>query len=316
MGRVPLTELGINTYKGFAGGLYDGGLNTPPSAHRTEGLARRNAVTPLDAFGSPSGSGKIVMLSVGMSNTSQEFCAGNSTTTSCAPGSFMSQAAADVQVNKTTLTLVNGARGSQVATSWDDPSDVQYDTVRFGRLEPLGLTQAQVQIAWVKLANPGPIDSLPGTADAVTLEQSLGRVVRAMKIRYPNLRMIFLSGRIYAGYATTTLNPEPYAYESGFSVKWLIGAQVNQVATGMVDAVAGSLDYRTGEAPWLAWGPYLWADGATPRQGDGLTWLAADLQSDGTHPSSSGVQKVGTQLLTFFRSSEFTACWFLSGGSC
>jgi hypothetical protein len=211
---------------------------------------------------------------------------------------------------------VNGARGSQVAASWDSPTDEQYDTVRFNRLAALGLTEAQVQIAWVKLANPGPTDSLPGTSDAQNLEAALGRVVRALKVRYPNLKMVFLSSRIYAGYATTTLNPEPYAYESGFSVKWLISAQVRQIASGTVDAEAGSLDYRTGEAPWLAWGPYIWADGATPNQADGLFYIVSDLQADGTHPSPAGMTKVGTALLAFFKSSQFTSCWFLAGTTC
>lgn len=315
-GRAPLPELGISTYKGFVGGLYAGGLNTPPLEHTAEGLARRNAIAPLGANGAPSGSGRIVLISVGMSNTTQEFCSGSSTTTQCASYTFMGQAAADAQVNRTTLTMVNGARGGQAATSWDDPADAQYDTVRVGRLQPLGLTEQQVQLAWVKLANPGPTDSLPGTADALTLESTLGKVVRALKIRYPNLRMVFLSSRIYAGYATTTLNPEPYAYESGFSVKWLIEAQARQMATGAVDPVAGSLDYRTGEAPWLAWGPYLWANGTTPRQGDGLFYTQADLSADGTHPSMSGMEKVGTQLLMFFKTSQFTSCWFLAGGTC
>ena len=314
--RVPLTELGTNTYKGFEGGLYDGGSNVMPDAHRSEGLARRKAIVPLDATGNPSAGGKIIVLSVGMSNTTQEFCNGASTTTNCLSYSFMGQAAADAQVNKTTLALVNGARGSQAASLWDDPADVQYDTVRFNRLEPLGFTERQVQVAWVKLANPGPTDSLPGSSDALNLEASLGKVVRAMRVRYPNLKMVFFSSRIYAGYATTTLNPEPYAYESGFSVKWLIAAQVKQIATAVVDATAGSLDYRTGEAPWLAWGPYLWAAGTTPRQSDGLTWVQSDFAADGTHPAPSGIQKVGQQLLTFFKTSEFTSCWFVAGGSC
>lgn len=315
-GRIPLPELGLNTYKGFAGGLYDSGSNTPPAAHAAEGTARRNAIVPLGADGSPNAGGRIVLVSVGMSNTTQEFCSGSSTTTQCASYSFMGQAGADAQVNRTTLTLVNGARGGQAATSWDDPADPQYDTVRVERLQRLGLTEQQVQVAWVKLANPGPTDSLPGTADALTLESTLGKVVRTLRIRYPNLRMVFLSSRIYAGYATTTLNPEPYAYESGFSVKWLIAAQARQVATGAVDPVAGSLDYRTGEAPWLAWGPYLWANGTTPRQGDGVFYEPADLQADGTHPSPSGMQKVGTQLLTFFKTSQFSSCWFLAGATC
>ena len=315
-GRVPLTELGRNTYKSFAGGLYDDGSNTAPAPHHAEGIARRRAIVPLDAGGTPSAAGRIVLISVGMSNTTQEFCAGASTTTACNPYSFMGLAAADARVNRSTLTIVNGARGVQVATQWDSPTDVQYDTVRFARLQRLGLTEAQVQIAWVKLANPTPMDSLPGTADALVLQATLGRVVRAMKVRYPNLRMVFLSSRIYGGYATTTLNPEPYAYESGFSVKWLIAAQARQISTGAVDATSGSLDYRTGEAPWLAWGPYLWANGTTPRAGDGLTWLVSDLDADGTHPSAAGVRKVADLLLAFFTTSPYTSCWFLAPGSC
>ena len=314
VGRKPITELGADTYKGFAGGLYTGS-NSPPAVHTAAGMARRNAVTPLGADGLPSATGKIVLISIGMSNTTQEFCSGSSTTTQCTTGTFMAQAAADPQVNHTTLTIVNGARGSQVATQWDEPTDVQYDSVRITRLGALGLTEQQVQIAWVKLANPGPTDELPGPSDAHTLATGLGAVIRTLKFRYPNLRMVFLSSRIYAGWATTNLNPEPYAYESAFAVKWVIASQVSQMAGGG-SFFLGSLNYATGEAPWIAWGPYLWADGLTPRQADGLVWAQSDLSADGTHPSNAGAQKVGTQLLTFFKTSPFTSCWFLAGQVC
>lgn len=52
------------------------------------------------------------------------------------------------------------------------------------------------------------------SADAYTLETELGEILRALKIRYPSLREVFLSSRTYGGYAATILNPEPYAYES------------------------------------------------------------------------------------------------------
>jgi hypothetical protein len=317
-GPIPLIDLGSGTYKGFSGGLYSAGANVEPAAHATAGHARAQSVVPLDTSGAPSAGGKIVLLSIGMSNTTQEFCAAGSTASVCSSWSFMGQAAADAAVNQTTLTIVNGARGGQDAQAWDAATDVNYDTVRLNRLGPLGLTERQVQVAWVKQADAGPSDSLPSIqADAYQLEARLGNIARALRSHYPNLRMIFFSSRIYAGYATTTLNPEPFAYESGFAVKWLIQAQIDQMANGgtVTDARAGDLNYSTGAA-WLAWGPYLWADGMTPRQSDGLVWQNADFAADGTHPSQTGQQKVGTMLLAFFTTSPFTKCWFVNGGTC
>ncbi len=138
----------------------------------------------------------------------------------------------------------------------------------------------------------------------------MGNVVRALKTRYPHLQLVFTSSRIYAGYASTTLNPEPYAYESGFSSKWLIQAQIDQTRNSgvVVDARAGDLNLATG-APWIAWGPSLWADGTTPRF-DGLTWVAGDFVADGTHPATSGRTKVADMLMTFFLNSPYTKCWF------
>jgi hypothetical protein len=143
----------------------------------------------------------------------------------------------------------------------------------------------------------------------------MGNIVRALRVRYPNLQQVFISSRIYGGYATTPLNPEPYAYESGFSVKWLIQAQISQVQAGTIsDGRAGDLSDAV--APWLAWGPYLWADGMTARS-DGLVWERQDLTaSDGTHPSQSGQAKVGAMLLEFFKGSPYTSCWFLGGRTC
>jgi hypothetical protein len=305
-------------YKGFTGGLYPAGSNAEPAPHAAAGRARAQAIVPLDASGVASANGKIVMISVGMSNTTQEFCSSGSTTTNCTTWSFMGQAAVDAAVNHTTLAIVNGAHGGWDAASWDAASDPSYDSVRLNRLAPLGLSEQQVQIAWVKQADAGPRDSLPSLqSDAYQLESRLGNIVRAMKTHYPNLKLVFFSSRIYAGYATTTLNPEPFAYESGFAVKWLIQAQIDQMANGgtVVDARAGDLNYEA-DAPWLGWGPYLWADGLNPRQSDGLVWQVADFAADGTHPAQSGQQKVGSMLLAFFKSSPFTKCWFLTGGTC
>ena len=310
--RVPLTDLGSGMYLGqFQGGLYENGTNVPPSDHAAAGLAQTALIVPLDRSGNRSPSGKIVMVSIGMSNATQEFCAAGNPSP-CSSWSFVGQASRDPAVNHSTLMLINGARGGQVAENWDAPTDPDYDLVRDTNLAPAGLTEAQVQVAWLKEANPGPTVSLPAqNADAYRLVAQLGNVVRAMKIRYPNLRIVYLASRIYAGYATSALNPEPYAYETGFAVKWLVQAQIEQMRSGRVDARAGDLNYNT-VAPWIAWGAYLWADGMNPRS-DGLTWARGDLtSSDGTHPSQSGQEKVGTLLLAFFKQDPTSRPWFLA----
>jgi hypothetical protein len=309
----PLIDL-TGTYRGFRGGLYPNASNSIPSAHTTAGLARVKAIRPVDTNGNPIATGKYVLLSVGMSNTAQEFCGGDMTT-GCASETFMGQAAADPQVNKSTLVIVNGAQGGRDATNWTSSSMPTFDEVD-RRLATLGLTPKQVQIVWLKQADAGPTKSLPdANADAYVLESRLGQIVRAIKVRYPNTQQVFLTSRTYAGYATSTLNPEPFAYESGFAVKWVIQAQIDQMESGtIVDTRAGDLNYNSA-APWIAWGPYPWAAGMTARS-DGLSWGRTDFGSDGTHPSTSGRAKVGALLLNFFKSSVMTKCWFVQGQTC
>lgn len=313
--QVALNDLGTGGYRGFQGGLYPGGSNVPPADHDAAGLGRRNLVRPLDVNGNPSGAGKFVLISIGMSNTTQEWCSASSAPP-CESWTFTGRAVADPSVNHTTLVMVNGAAGGQTAATWASPTAANYDRIRDTRLAPLGLSEKQVQVAWVKLADANPAASLPSSsADAYSLLQYLGSVLRTLRSRYPNLQQVFISSRIYAGYATTTLNPEPYAYESGFSVKWVIEAQINQMRGAAPDSRAGNLNYNAGSVPWVAWGPYLWADGMKPRS-DGLTWARSELAGDGTHPSQPGESKIGAVLLDFFKTSPYTRCWFLSGQIC
>ena len=315
--KVALNDLRTACYLSFQGGLYSNGSDSLPAAHLAAGLAAAARIQPLDVNGNPNPSGKYVLVSIGMSNTTQEFCSDGGLPGSCQSFSFVGQAMADPTVNHSTLVLVNGAYGGRAAPSWTSPTAPDYDRVRDTWLTPLGLGERQVQIAWVKVADAQPRVSLPDTsADAYVLERELGQIARALRMRYPNVRQVFFTSRIYAGYATSMLNPEPYAYESGFAVKWAIESQIGEMSGGSADPRAGSLRYDDGTAPWLAWGPYPWAAGTHARS-DGLSWIASDFNpSDGTHPATSARQKVGALLLSFFKSSPATQCWFLAGRTC
>lgn len=312
---VPISDMGSATYKGFAGGLYPAALDIIPTAHASVGIARAKLITPLDANGRPSASGKYVLLSIGISNASDDFCAPGRTT-ECDPTTFLPVAAANAAVNHSTLVIINGAQGGEDASDWANPSDSAYDIVRDTRLSEFRVTEKQVQAIWLKVANSFPSVALPAPdADAYRLETLLGDIVRSLKVRYPNLKEIFISSRSYGGYGDSGLNPEPFAFESALAVKWVVQAQIDQARVGrVIDPRAGNLDYNS-VAPWIAWGPYLWANGTTPRS-DGLQWLRSDYDTDGTHPSASGTMKVATALLNFFRTSAQAECWFLRSGDC
>ena len=343
---VPIDLMDLNSsenYLGFQGGLYEGVSNTMPADHAAAGSAAAGQIKALDQNGNASATGAIVFLGIGMSNATEEFSA------------FISTAAASPGVNHTTLAMEDGASGAATACYWTVAQgqiptsicpdakgvllDNQYDRVRDTVLAtattapsaPAGcgaapktpcLTEKQVQVMWIKNANPRPgvanertlcDTSVSGCVndtgtEAILYESQLGKIIRAAKSRYPNLQQVFLSTRIYAGYATDGLNPEPYAYEYGFSAQRLIEAQVLQERGNPPDPIAGDMSYTNGTAAWTAWGAYIWADGTIARS-DGLDWLSSDFQSDGTHPDAQGTTKVVDQLMGFYTKSSFTP-WF------
>jgi Cu/Ag efflux protein CusF len=296
----PLPDMGPGEkYHGFEGGFYPGARRERPADHEAAGLALAAQVKPLDADGNPSPIGKIVLLSVGMSNTNQAF------------SGFMRAAGKDAEVDPH-VSLVNGAMGGITAFMMDnedgrtrpDGSVFRYWDELDATLKRAEVTRAQVQAVWVKQADAGPSQGFPAYAE--TLRDELVRVVQIIHKRFPNARLLYLSSRTYGGWAKTRLNPEPYAYESGFSVKWLIERQLHGDPALNFDPKKGDV-----RAPWLSWGPYLWANGNRPNA-DGFSYEEADFTpADGTHESPAGQDKIGKRLLDFFKSDPTTRSWFV-----
>jgi hypothetical protein len=298
LGLVPLNELGTDKYKGETGGLYGDRSNEPPDKHRALALVELAKIEPLDAEGKRDENGKIVLLAIGMSNTTQEF-------------SRFVELAKNERRKSPRVVVVDGAQGGQAASEWADPEHVNQREggttweVANQRLKGAGVSPRQVQAVWLKqaLIQQGRYGEFP--KHTAKFEEELIKIIHLAKERYPNLRVIYLSSRIYAGFANSNLNPEPYAYEGAFAVRNVIRAQIAGEKGLNCDLARGPV-----EAPVLLWGPYLWADGERPRKSDGLAYSRDDLAGDGTHPSNSGRAKVARLLLEFFTTDPLAKTWF------
>ncbi len=290
-GFPPINDLGKGLYRGYQGGLYPNGLNTPPLKHLQEGLRQATQI------GTRSfDKNYVAFVTIGMSNTTNE---------SQALKSLLDT----FSLKNRGLIFVNCAQSGMDVSRIVDTASPYWRFVQT-QLDSAKISARDVQVAWFKEAEMNPTDPVfPHHAD--TLVGYYTRILQHLRTFFPNLRICYLSSRIYAGYSTSTLNPEPYAYESGWAVKSLIEKQIN-VDTNLSYGPWNGQGPLKGKVPWLAWGPYLWADGTTPRS-DGLTWKCPDdFASDGTHPSSKGAYKVAAMLLDFFSHDIITRGWFLS----
>jgi hypothetical protein len=78
--------------------------------HEAAGVELAKSIRPLDANGQPSDDGKIVLLSIGMSNATQEF-------------SMFKQIADSDQEENPKLVIVDGAQGGMTASVIRNPDD-------------------------------------------------------------------------------------------------------------------------------------------------------------------------------------------------
>ncbi len=241
VGFEPLTEMTAkDEYEGEDGGLYGGGRNEPSESLNAAAVRATSAIQPLDLDGHPARDGKIGLVSISMSNATQEF------------SRFKQLANADAEKSQL-VTVVDCAQGGQTMARWADSKAACW-TEADRRLKSSGVSQDQVQVAWVKLANASPSGDLEDHGKQ--LERDTRVVLANLKQHFPNLQIAYLGSRIYGGYADGRLNPEPYAYEGGFVVRWLIKSEADGDKELNHESEHGDV-----KSPLLLWGPYFWADG-------------------------------------------------------
>lgn len=298
-----LIDLQEGYYLGYQGGLYPDGSNEMPYPHFAAGMNISRQVVPLNADGALDiADGKVGFICLGASTAGNAF------------NHFKSVAEADPAVNPC-LRFANcavGAKGLEIMLDtmvngwyWDD--EVIPD------VEAADITRYQVQVIWIMVTSRD--DSvLIWPYQPQEVANKYEALMPILLTKFPNLKQVYLSGFNYGGYADPEkefyeMIVEPSSYWNNWSVKFIVERQIEGDP---------GLKYTSPDrmAPWIGWGPHLWADGTRANAVDKLRWVCeADYKPDGGgyHLSNSGKDKVGKLIYNFFKESEVAADWFQYG---
>lgn len=305
-GLIPLVDLGAGYYMGHQGGLFPGGSNTLPLAHKKKGIGISKALKPLDTLGNVNyEEGKIIFLGLGASLASNAFNA-----------YIDSIKIYDFEGMNNCLDVKGMFFGGKDLDQMIDFENNSYWESVNDKMVSRGDTYEQVQVIWVLQ------QSFEDTTDEfnVYYDSVINKFVTLMQVlkdTFPNLKQVFLSGVHYMGY----MDPlhfrydafvEPHGYWGNIVIKELIAKQI------MGDP---ALRY-TGPHPnaaWISWGPNFWADGKNPRAYDGLSWNCDQFRDDetggGFHLEDS-VNSLGFEaqmLKSFFSFDAVTTIWHQDG---
>jgi hypothetical protein len=288
--EIPMDTLGTGTYLGYEGGLYPGGSNIEPAAHLNSGIAIANGIQPLDANGNPSSTGKYVLLSLGTSDANYEF------------GRFLEYTSYESTLNPN-LVLVQGAQGAEALdTLLGTEANAFWSNITDWALPDAGVTSQQVVAIWLEPEDANPPGMFP--SDAQQIQNELLTLIPNLLVRFPSLKLLYLSSRAYSGYANPVKQTsEPYAYDQGYALQAIVADQINGDPALNFNPNLGAV-----VAPWLSWESYKWGNGMT--QHNGLVWSCQDFRFDGYHVTGAGEDKVSGLLMNFLKTDPTAAPWF------
>ncbi|MBK6730074.1 MAG: T9SS type A sorting domain-containing protein [Bacteroidetes bacterium] len=301
-GNIPLTDLGAGTYLGEQGGLYPGGQNTMPSSHLKAGRKMARSIVPLDSLGNEDWvNGKVLFIGMGAST------AGNTW------NHFMEIFDTLSNVNPY-LTLNNACLGAKGIEMMIDTTynNWYWDDEIIPKLASKNSSQAQVQVVWIKTASKvDTIMEFPLHPSAIADKYEI--LMGVLQAKFPNLKLVFITSSVYGGYADPIKTfydvvSEPGSYWNGFGVKWAIERQI----LGDPD-----LKYKGGskKAPFMGWGPYVWADGVNPSS-KGLYWNCEEDFADdggGYHLTNGGKNKESNLLRDWALTDPIAKIFFVDG---
>lgn len=182
---------------------------------------------------------------------------------------------------------------AQPAKDIDDWLTQDMWDVADARMLAAGLKNKHVQIVWLQ-EDALSITDTTFSGRIPLLKDKFLILIDTIKVHYPNVKQIFLSGRQYTGWTSDPKHTEPIGYYNGWTLKELVEDQIN----GLYPSI-----------PWLCDLPYFWTYGSTPRL-DGFQVYQSDFNIDGVHLSGAGKIKYGDWLHQFLLTNQVSSQYY------
>jgi len=279
----PFTE-GAPYLGKYETGLYPGGKNEIPEAHRQAGLRVAKAVRPLDPAGEPDDqSGRILAVVLGHSNCSMYF------------GALQRFLATKSDEWNPHFRMLNAAVGGQQLPQIRELKGPVWDKAQ-RLVEQAGAYPKQVQVVflhttWHGAGNRPGVPPGPFPETMQQMQRDLARVLGHCVEVWPNLRIAYLTCdgfRHFTGF-------EPHVWQEAFAFKWLIESQIKGEAGTAFEDKPG----QPRRLPWLQWGPYIW-DNAWDRS----------YFTDGVHPAPKALDIFVRKYWEFLKADPVARPWF------
>lgn len=289
--KIPLIDMGTQTYMSYRGGLYPDGSNNASGQYAADLHAFAASIVPLDSLGRVNTrKGKIGFIGIGAST--------------CA---IMMNALTAKTVNNpltnSYLKMATCTDGGASVNEIMNPADLYWQTEN-SKLKQSGLSAKQVQVIYMETDDSTRGTEFPGRP--LLSKDFYAQAMRLFKVKFPNVKIVYLIGR------TTTfippkpkgknINSEPIPYYNGWACKFLIQDQINGAA-GLVYKGANAV------APMVTWGWYEWADGTTIPRSDGFVWLASETK-DGLHANDAGADVLSDYFQNFLLTDSTAKIWY------
>jgi hypothetical protein len=287
--KIPLDDLGVQTFGDSVGGLYPGGTNSPAGTYAHDLFLISQRIVPLDTFGnvSSSSAAKIVFISMGGSTGGHNM------------KNLQLKTYGNTLCNQK-VKIINGNTGTGEGALQNimDPGNTYWDHIT-QMLRGTRSSYRQVQVLYLESDDTTRFISWPQRPTLVKNDVEI--CMQVMKKKFPNLKVLYVLGRTRTFGDNVPWNKEPSPYYFGWGCKWAIQDQIKGVAGTQYKG-------RNPVAPMITWGFYQWAD-SLPRRTDQFYWRSSETE-DGLHANSFGEDTLTDRFQNFLLTDRNAKIWY------